>query len=319
MKKQTVLVTGGAGFIGSHVIKKLCDRGHIVVAVDNFNKYYDPVLKELRVKVFLKGYKIPFYRYNIADFENLKKVFSNHKIDIVCHLAAQAGVRYSLRNPFIYEESNLKGTINLLELSKDFRVKTFIFASSSSVYGDNAKSPFKETDHTDKPISLYAATKKSTELFAYTYHKTYSLPCTGLRLFTVYGPWGRPDMAYFKFTKNILNDIPIEIYNHGKMERDFTYIDDVVEGITRSIEKTFPWEIINLSSGRPIKLLKFVNLLEKELGKKAKRIYLSRQKGDVLKTYGSIAKAEKLLNYKPDTSINLGIKNFVTWYLTNYR
>lgn len=272
MTTQTVLVTGGAGFIGSHVIRKLSDRGYKVVAVDNFNKYYssDSIeLKKLRVKVFLRGYKIPFYKYNIADFENFKRVFLDYKIDIICHLAAQVGVRYSLENPFIYEESNVKGTINLLELAKDFKVGVFIFATSSSVYGNNVKLPFKETDRTDEPVSLYAATKKFAELAAYTYHKIYGLRCTGLRLFTVYGPWGRPDMAIFKFTKNILNGEPIELYNYGEMKRDFTYIDDIAECIVRSVEKEFSWKIINLCSGRSMKLLRIVDLLEKELGKKA--------------------------------------------------
>ena len=318
MKKGTVLVTGGAGFIGSHVSKRLMEFGYKVIIVDNFNEYYDPLLKEDRIKIFLKGYKFKLYRADITDFKNLRKIFQENKIDIICHQAAQAGVRYSLENPFIYEEVNLKGTLNLLELAKEFKIKGFIFASSSSVYGANKKIPFSEDDKTDSPVSLYGATKKSTELLVYSYYKMYKLNATGLRYFTVYGPWGRPDMALFKFTKNILEEKPIEVYGYGRMERDFTYIDDIVEGTIKAIKKNYSFEIFNLGYGRPVKLTYFINLIEKYLGKKAKKKYLPVQKGDVRKTYADISKAKKMLKWQPKTPIEKGIKNFIEWYKDYY-
>lgn len=318
MQKGSVLVTGIAGFIGAHVASALFKSGYKVVGVDNFNKYYDPKLKSQRVKHLLDNSKIKVYKADITDFKQLTKIFSQHKVDFICHLAAQAGVRYSVENPFVYESSNLKGTLNLLELAHKHKVKGFVFASSSSVYGNSKKSSFSETDSTDQPVSLYAATKKSTELLAFAYHKLYGLPCTALRLFTVYGPWGRPDMALFKFTRQILRGQKIEVYNYGKMKRDFTYIDDIVQGTVKAIQKNYAWEVINLSSGRSLDLSYVISLLEDALGKKAQKKFVALQKGDVLKTFGNISKAGKLLGYKPRYKIERGIKNFVDWYLRYY-
>ena len=318
MKTKTILVTGGAGFIGSHVAKKLIELGYNVVLVDNFNKYYDPKLKEDRIKYLLGKLKFKLYRADICNFKELKRIFEKNKIDLICHQAAQAGVRYSLENPFVYEEINLKGTLNLLELAKDFKVEGFIFASSSSVYGANEKIPFSEDDVTDSPVSLYGATKKATELLVYSYHHMYGIPATGLRYFTVYGPWGRPDMALFKFTKNILEDREIEVYGYGKMERDFTYIDDVVDGTIKAIEKNYSWEIFNLGYGKPQKLTYFIELIENYLGKKAKKKFLPMQLGDVRKTYADISKAKKLLNWRPKVPIEEGVGKFIDWYKEYY-
>jgi UDP-glucuronate 4-epimerase len=295
---KTVLVTGGAGFIGSHVLKRMMDEGYRVVIVDNFNKYYDPLLKEERIKTLLKGYKFKLHRVDITDFPSLKKVFEEDTIHIICHQTAQAGVRYSLEAPFLYEASNLKGTLHLLELAKEYKVEGFIFASSSSVYGKGDRVPFREDDATDAPISLYGATKKATELLVHSYHALYNICATGLRYFTVYGPWGRPDMALFKFTKNILEGKEIEVYGHGDMERDFTYIDDVVEGTIKVIEKNYSWQIFNLGRGAPTNLMEFIALIEEYLQKRAKRRYLPMQKGDVKSTHADISKAKRLLEWE---------------------
>lgn len=315
---KVYLVTGGAGFIGSYVMKKLLERGDQVVCVDDFNDYYEPKLKEDRINVFLKDFKFPIHRMDIRDFEALKKIFSEQKIDVVCHLAARAGVRASIEDPFIYEETNVKGTLNLLELAKEFGIKDFIYASSSSVYGGNKKIPFSESDSVDHPISAYAATKKADELLAHVYHNLYDLNCTALRYFTVYGPWGRPDMALFKFTKNILEDKPIDVYNYGKHERDFTYIDDIVQGTVAALNNPFPYEIINLGNSNTVGLEYFISVIEKELGKKAKKNMLPMQPGDVEKTYADITKAKKLLGFAPKTNIEKGIKEFINWYKEYY-
>ncbi len=256
---MNILVTGGAGFIGSAVIKKLVEKGEEVVCVDN---YYNPQLKRDRIEKFLAGYVFKVYEVDINDFEALRRVFIKNKFDKICHLAAQAGVRYSLTNPFIYGKTNVLGTLNLLELAREFKVKDFIFASSSSVYGGNTKIPFSETDVVDKPISLYAATKKADELIIHTYHHLFGINCISLRYFTVYGPWGRPDMALFKFTKAILEDRPIDVYNFGKMERDFTYIDDVADGTVKAIDSGFEYEIFNLGNNKPITLEYFIKVIE---------------------------------------------------------
>ena len=313
-----VLVTGGAGFIGSHTAKKLIELGYEVVIVDDFNGYYDPELKEARIKELLKDLEFKLYNTDICNFTGLKKIFKGHKIDIICHHAAQAGVRYSLQNPFAYEEINLKGTLNLLELAKEFSIEGFIFASSSSVYGANKKIPFSEDDITDFPVSLYGATKKATELLVYSYHAMYKIPATGLRYFTVYGPWGRPDMALFIFTKNILEGRSINVFGHGKMERDFTYIDDIVDGTVKAIEENYSWEIFNLGYGKARKLTYFIELIENYLGEEAKKGYLPMQKGDVRGTYADITEAKKFLGWEPKVSLEQGIKNFIDWYASYY-
>jgi len=318
-KPQTILVTGGAGFIGSHLAKKLIDKGYSVVIVDNFNKYYDPRLKENRIKNILKGLSFKLYRIDITDREKMRQLFQKEKIDIICHQAAQAGVRYSLEAPLVYEKSNVLGTLNLLELSRQFGIKKIVFASSSSVYGNSKKASCSEKDNTDHPVSLYAATKKAAEMLFHSYHSLYKIPMAGLRYFSVYGPWGRPDMALFKFTGSILKGKQIEVYGGGKMDRDFTYIDDIVDGTLKAIEKKVSWEIFNLGFGGPVPLMEFIRLIEKHAGKKAKKKFLPMQKGDVKKTSANISKAKKMLNWQPKTSTRQGIKNFVEWYKSYYK
>jgi UDP-glucuronate 4-epimerase len=308
----TILVTGIAGFIGSSTAHKLAERGDTVVGVDNFNSYYDPTLKRARAKR-LEG-KATIHEADITDLEAMKKVFSKHKIDKVCHLAAQAGVRYSLENPFAYEHANNIGTLNLLEICRHSGIKSFIYASSSSVYGGNTKTPFSVEDNVDKPISLYAATKKYNELMAYTYHHLYGLNTTGLRFFTVYGPWGRPDMALFKFTKATLKGEPIDVYNYGKMKRDFTYISDIVAGILASLDKSYPYEIFNLGNNNTVELNYFIECVEKELGKKAQRNMLPLQPGDVPETSADIEHSRRRLGFEPKVKIEQGIKEFIQWY-----
>lgn len=314
---ETVLITGGAGFIGSHLTKKLAKNKRIII-IDNFNNYYDPKLKEDRLRIFLKNIKFKLYSSDIRNLSNLKTIFKNHKIDKICHLAAMAGVRYSVEKPELYEDVNIKGTLNILNLTHQFKIKNIVFASSSSVYGNNKKIPFSENDTTDFPASPYGATKKANELFFQVYHHLYGLNCTLLRFFTVYGPWGRPDMACFKFTNNIFNNKPIDLYNYGKMERDFTYIDDIVSGIVSALEKNYSFEIINLGHNKPVTLKYFIEIIEKETGKKAKKNLIPHQPGDVLKTYANINKAKKMLNFKPKTTIEQGLKSFVKWYQEYY-
>ncbi len=318
MKKKTVLVTGGAGFIGSHVSRRLLQKGYRVVVVDNFNKYYDPELKKARIKNILKDLSFELYKFDIADGNKLRNLFQKEKIDIVCHEAAQAGVRYSLEAPLVYEKSNVLGTLNLLEMCREFGVEKFVFASSSSVYGNSKKSSFSETDNTDYPVSLYAATKKTTEAICYSYHSLYGIPMAGLRYFTVYGPYGRPDMAIFKFTENIIKGKLIEVYGQGKMKRDFTYIDDIVEGTVKAIEKSLSWEIFNLGCGNPISLGTFIQIIENHTGKKAKKKFLPMQKGDVKQTSANISKAKVKLNWKPKISPDEGVEKFVRWYKEFY-
>jgi|SRR3989344_4912817 len=308
------LVTGGAGFIGYHTAKFLLERNDNVVIVDNFNEYYDPSLKEARISN-LKNYpNLEVIKADILDFEVMENIFKNHRFDKICHLAAQAGVRYSIVNPFAYEKSNVLGTLNLLELCRKCNVKHFIFASSSSVYGNNENIPSSETDKADSQISFYAATKKSNEETAHVYHSLYGIHCTGLRIFTAYGPFGRPDMAIFLFTKQILNGEEIKIFNNGDMKRDFTYIDDIVSGIVSALDKSYPFEIFNLARGKQVLLKDFVDEIESNLGIKAKKAYLPLQPGDVKETFGDITKAMKMLNYNPKTTIKEGVKKFVDWY-----
>ena len=307
-----VLVTGGAGFIGSHTVKALLERGDEVVVIDNMDSYYNIQIKKDRLAQFKD--KITFYQFPVWDFAEMRKVFVNHSFDKICHLAAQAGVRYSIENPFAYNQSNVLGTLNILELMKEFGVKDLVFASSSSVYGGNEKVPFSVEDSVDRPISIYAATKKTNELYAHVYHKLFGLNCFGLRFFTVYGPFGRPDMALFKFTKAILADKPIDVYNYGNHKRDFTYITDIVEGILRSLDKVEGYQILNLGNSSTVELRYFIECIEKELGKTAEKNMLPMQQGDVHMTYADIDKTKEILGWEPKISIEEGIKKFIEWY-----
>jgi len=318
MTKKTILITGSAGFIGFHTTNKLLSQGYQVVSIDNLNSYYDQNLKKDRLKILKQNKGFRFYLGGLEDIELVKKIFLENKIDRIVHLAAQAGVRYSLENPHAYISSNIVGFVNLIEEAKNAGVKTFVYASSSSVYGNQKKIPFSTKDDVSEPISLYAATKKADELIAYTYHHLYGMKCTGLRFFTVYGPWGRPDMAYFKFAKSILSGKTIEVYNYGKMKRDFTYIDDIVSGIVASLNKSYDYEIFNLGNNTPVELGYFIETIEKAFGKKAQKNYLPLQSGDVLMTYADIDDSRKKLNYNPKVSIEEGIERFASWYKQYY-
>ena len=309
-----ILVTGGAGFIGFHVSKAMLERGDEVVIVDNFNNYYDPELKYARIAQIKKHKALKVYKTDISDYKKLEKIFKNHKFDKICHLAAQAGVRYSLKDPFRYELWNNLGTLNVLELAIKYNVKDFVYASSSSIYGGNKKIPFSEEDRVDSPVSIYAATKKANELYAHVYHHIYGLNCTGLRFFTVYGPWARPDMALFLFVEKIIKGKEIEINNYGKMKRDFTYISDIVDGVLAAIDKPFGYEIFNIGNNKPVELNNFVEIIEKELGIKAKRKMMPLQEGEVIVTRANIKKAKKMLGYSPKVGIEKGVKEFVKWY-----
>lgn len=309
-----VLITGGAGFIGSACAKKLMERGDFPILIDNFNDYYDPQIKRDRIKKFLKGFKGKFKlcQGDIRDTKFLERIFKKEKPEKIIHLAAMAGVRNSLNDPMLYADVNVLGTTNLLNLSVKYGVMNFVYASSSSVYGKN-KTPFSETDNVDTPISPYAATKKATELLAHTFSHIYKLPTTGLRYFTVYGPWGRPDMALFNFTKSILEGKEIEVYNFGKMSRNFTYIDDIVSGTLAVLDANLPCDVMNIGGDREETLLKFIEMIEKHTGKKAKKKLMPMQPGDVPSTVANIKKLRKL-GWKPTTRIDTGIKNFVEWY-----
>ncbi|HPD26723.1 MAG TPA: NAD-dependent epimerase/dehydratase family protein [Candidatus Marinimicrobia bacterium] len=315
---MSILVTGSAGFIGFHLARQLLQEGIEVVGYDNVNDYYDPSLKEARLRILNDFDQFKFYRADLCDLATLQKVFSDQTIEKVVHLAAQAGVRYSLINPFAYQKSNLEGFLNIIELSKRAKVKNFIYASSSSVYGNNRHLPFSVQDNVDRPISLYAATKKSNELIAHVYAHLYQLPCTGLRFFTVYGPFGRPDMALFIFTKNILEGKPIDVYNFGQMKRDFTYIDDIVAGLRSAIDKPFPYEIFNLGNHRSENLMDFIHLIEEYSGRKAQINFQPIQPGDVPETYADISTATEKLGFVPRTQIREGIKLFLDWYFEYY-
>lgn len=310
-----ILVTGGAGFIGSHTISHLLSQSdHSVVCVDNFNDYYNPEFKERNIIPFLENKRFRLYRNDIADLDEMSELFEKEKIDKVCHLAARAGVRPSIADPFIYEETNVKGTLNLLDLSRKHNIKNFVFASSSSVYGNQKKVPFSESDQLDWPISPYAATKKASELLAHTYHHLHGLNCTGLRFFTVYGSAGRPDMAPCKFTKWINEGHPVTKFGDGTTKRDYTFIDDIVQGVIAALEKDLPYEIVNLGNNKPVELNYFINLIERLLGKKAVIENLPMQPGDVDITYADISKAQKLFNYNPKTTIEEGMERFIHWY-----
>ncbi len=331
---MTILVTGCAGFIGSHLVKTLVDQGHDVVGIDNLNDYYDVTLKQWRLKQ-IEDPHFHFYHQDINDTK-LKSLLKKHTIKQCIHLAAQAGVRYSIDNPKAYIDSNLCGFANILEACRHHGVEHLIFASSSSVYGANTNSPFSVANSVDHPLSLYAATKKSNELMAHSYASLYQLPCTGLRFFTVYGPWGRPDMALFKFTHNILAGLPIDVYNHGQMLRDFTYIDDIIKGILGALAKPpnqdphwcgtsptpntsyAPYRLYNLGNNQPNSLEQFISTLEEALGKQAIKNYLPLQPGDVPETCANIDSAHKDLGFQPNTKLSDGIGAFVQWYQAYY-
>ncbi len=318
MDKQVVAVTGSAGFIGFHLSKRLLEMGYEVIGIDNLNDYYDPNLKKARLTILKEIPGFHFYQIGIHDLPSLKNVFGKHRVDIICNLAAQAGVRYSLKDPFSYQKSNLEGFLNIIEMARTYEVKNLVFASSSSVYGKNRTIPYRVEDRVDNPISLYAASKKANELMAHAYSHLFQIPCTGLRYFTVYGPWGRPDMALFLFTEAILKGRPINVYNHGKMRRDFTYIDDIVDGTVRAIERPVPYEIFNIGNSDSVGLMEFIGIIEEELGKKAEKIMLPLQPGDVAETTADIGKSEKMLGFHPRTPLREGIRNFIAWYRDYY-
>ena len=316
---QTVLVTGAAGFIGFHLSYKLLDAGFHVVGVDNFNPYYDVNLKKARLNRLLPHKHFQFFEVDIADLKSMEDVFRSNNITHICNLAAQAGVRYSLKDPFSYQKSNLEGFVNLLELARHAEVANFVYASSSSVYGKNKKIPYSVEDRVDNPISLYAATKKANELMAHSYSHLYGIPCTGLRYFTVYGPWGRPDMALFLFTDAILHNRPINVFNHGNMRRDFTYIDDIVSGTVSAIKRPSAYEIFNLGNSSSTSLLDFIKTIEDELGIEAEKNMLPMQPGDVAETSADIERSREMLGFEPKTPLRKGIKNFISWYREYYR
>ena len=346
-----ILVTGTAGFIGYHLAKKLLERGDEVVGIDNINDYYDVNLKygrlkelginkaDIQDKTFAVSSSYPkhkFIKLDLADKEGMDRLFKTEQFDAVCNLAAQAGVRYSLENPHAYIDSNVVGFMNILEGCRHHGVKNLAYASSSSVYGLNKSQPFKTSDHTDHQVSIYAATKKSNEMMAHTYAHLYGIQATGLRFFTVYGPWGRPDMAPMLFTDAILNDRPIKVFNHGKMSRDFTYIDDIVDGVIKIIDNpaeanphwdaenptpessSAPYKIYNIGNNAPIALMEFIETIEKVLGKVAEKNYMPMQDGDVVSTYADVNGLIKEFDYKPDTKLSSGIDEFVTWYKKFY-
>ena len=315
---QTTLVTGAAGFIGFHVCKNLLEKGDRVVGIDNLNKYYDVTLKKARLDLLKPHKNFIFYKGDIQNLSGLRKIFGNQSIGRICNLAAQAGVRYSLEDPFSYQRSNLEGFLNLLEMAREHGVTNFVYASSSSVYGNNTKIPFSVDDRVDNPVSLYGATKKANELMAHAYSHLFKIPCTGLRFFTVYGPWGRPDMALFLFTEAILNDRPIDVYNYGRMKRDFTYIDDIVEGTIAALKRPFPYEVFNLGNSSTVELLEFIKIIEDELGKEAEKNMMPIQPGDVPETSADIKRSKEMLGFKPKTSIREGISKFLKWYREYY-
>ena len=315
---QTILVTGSAGFIGFHLSGKLLDMGYNVVGIDNLNPYYDVGLKKARLDLLNPHENFRFIKGDIQDLPTLQQVFGEHQITRICNLAAQAGVRHSLKDPFSYQKSNIEGFLNLLEMARKFRVENFVYASSSSVYGKNKNNPYSVEDRVDNPISLYAATKKANELMAHAYSHLYDIPCTGLRFFTVYGPWGRPDMALFLFTDAIFHDRPINVFNYGDMRRDFTYIDDIVAGTVSAIEQPAPYEIFNLGNSDSTTLMDFIQAIESELGRKAEKNMLPMQPGDVAETSADITKSKEKLGFSPKTPLKEGIRAFIAWYRKYY-
>jgi UDP-glucuronate 4-epimerase len=338
---MAVLVTGAAGFIGSHVSHVLLARGEEVVGLDNLNDYYDPTLKEARLARLTPKRGFSFVKMDVADRPGMESLFAQHRFDRVVHLAAQAGVRYSITNPHSYVHSNIVGFQNILEGCRAVQEKHggcrhLVYASSSSVYGGNAKLPFSVNDSVDHPLSLYAASKKANELFAHTYSNLFALPTTGLRFFTVYGPWGRPDMALFLFTKNIIEGKPIEVFNHGRHRRDFTYVDDIVEGIVRTLDRpaepnpafdaahpdpgtsSVPWRVYNIGNSRPVELLDYIGAIERATGRKAEMILKPLQPGDVPDTMADVEALERDTGYRPSTTVETGVARFVEWYRGYY-
>jgi UDP-glucuronate 4-epimerase len=324
MKK--ILVTGAAGFIGFHYVQRLCAAGHVVLGIDNLNDYYDVSLKDARLKILSGLSHFSFEKVDLADRAAMAKVFSAFKPEVVVNLAAQAGVRYSIENPHAYVDSNLVGFTNILEGCRHNGVEHLIYASSSSVYGANEKVPFAESDNVDHPVSLYAATKKANELMAHTYAHLYRLPVTGLRFFTVYGPYGRPDMAYFGFTKKIFEGQAIDVFNGGDMMRDFTYVDDIVESMVRLVERlpapdpvsNAPYRLYNIGNNSPEKLMDFIAILEDEIGIEAKKNFLPMQAGDVYATYADTQALGAEIDFKPSTPLREGLRKFVSWYREYY-
>ena len=332
-----ILVTGAAGFIGMHASERLLARGDEVIGLDNLNDYYDPTLKEARLARLTPQKSFRFVKMDVADRPGMERLFAEEKFDRVIHLAAQAGVRYSLQNPHAYIDSNVVGFMNILEGCRHSKVQHLVYASSSSVYGGNTKMPFSERDSVDHPVSIYAATKKANELMAHTYSHLYGLPTTGLRFFTVYGPWGRPDMALFLFTKAIIEGRPIDVFNHGKMKRDFTFVDDIVEGVIRTLDRTaaadaafdsnlpdpgrsnVPYRVFNIGNNDPVELMAFVAAIEDTLGMKAQKNFMPLQDGDVPSTYADTDELNAWTGFAPATSVKDGVARFVAWYRDYYR
>ncbi len=311
---MTVIVTGSAGFIGYHVARRLLDMGEDVIGIDNVNEYYSPELKWERNSILEQYDDFTFYHIDICKYEKMLDIVTDNDVDRICHLAAQAGVRYSIEDPFTYQRSNLEGFTSMLEVARHGEVANLVFASSSSVYGGNEEIPYSTDADITRPVSFYAATKVSNEVMAHSYHHLYDVPITGLRFFTVYGPWGRPDMALFKFTDRIVKGEPIDVFNHGDLRRDFTYIDDIVDGVIAAIQNTFDFEIFNLGSHDPVELMYFIEVLEDVLGCEAEKNMLPMQPGDMKETYADIERSKKKLNFEPKVSIEEGIRKFASWY-----
>jgi UDP-glucuronate 4-epimerase len=335
--KMKILITGVAGFIGFHLANLMLRQNHQIVGVDNLNDYYEQSLKKDRLAILEAHKQFLFYKADLKDKPSVDKIFETHRPEYVINLAAQAGVRFSISNPYAYLDSNLTGFMNVLEACRNYPVRHLIYASSSSVYGGNKVVPFSTNHNVDHPVSLYAATKKANELMAHTYSHLYTIPTTGLRFFTVYGPYGRPDMAYFSFVKDILSGTPIKIFNHGEMKRDFTYVDDIVRSISQLIDKIpianenwdervddlstsfAPYKIYNIGNNSPVDLMHFITILEDQLGIKAEKIFMEMQPGDVLITYADVSDLEKDIGFKPSTSIEKGLAQFVKWYKSYYK
>lgn len=327
MESSKIIVTGSAGFIGFHLCQQLLDQGHNVIGLDNLNEYYQVDLKNDRNAILQKNERFTFHKLDVFERDPLFEVFKDVRPDYVVNLAAQAGVRYSLKNPYTYADSNLVGFLNILEACRNFGVKHLVFASSSSVYGANKKTPFSVSDPVEKPVSLYAATKRANELMAYTYSHLYSIPTTGLRFFTVYGPWGRPDMAYFSFTKAIMEGQTIKVFNHGKMKRDFTFVEDIVDGVIRvcghvpggTPDDPAPFKLYNIGNNSPVELGEFISILENAVGKEAVKEYLPMQPGDVPQTYADISDISADTGFSPKTDLATGLGKFVDWYKEYYK